>query len=517
MNKLMKLAFFVFLMASQTAFSEELEKLVSKLEEGIKDYQNIKMAVLEFPYTSQKLSEGPIIIQERLTTNFVQNKKITLIERNLLKKVLAELNLQSSGAIDEDTTKKLGKVLGADAVVTGTLNDLENEGVEINARIVQTETGKILSAANTTIKKTWKDTVAPPQPPSPDYSKKPLVQVAILLDTSGSMDGLINQARTQLWKIINELISSEKNGNQPVVEVAVYEYGNNGLSLQNGYTRQVQPFTTDLDKVASELFALKTNGGDEYCGYVVKEAVGNLNWSKFDDVYKTIFIAGNEPFTQGTVDFNQAVSSAKAKGIFVNTIFCGRRQEGIATQWKAGADLADGEYTNIDQSASVVTIVAPQDDKITELGMELSKTYIIYGRGAPEAMKRKMGVNMMAKAAGAPVLVEKYLTEARSVGSSSSWDLVSAIESGAIKKDNIKKEDLPEELKKMDKTGIDKYIDQKLDERKKVREQISKLQEERKKYIDQKEKETTGAPFTLDKAIIDAIHKQTLKKGFKFK
>ncbi|MEW6556752.1 MAG: FlgO family outer membrane protein [Elusimicrobiota bacterium] len=517
MNKSMKLAFFVLLMASQTAFSAELEKLALKLEEGIRDYQNIKMAVLEFPYTSHKPSEGPIIIQERLTTNFAQNKKITLIERNLLKKVLVELNLQSSGAIDEDTTKKLGKILGADAVVTGTLNDLENEEVEINARIVQTETGKILSAANTTIKKTWKDTAAPPQPPSTTYSKKPLVQVAILLDTSGSMDGLINQARTQLWKIVNELVSSEKNGSQPTIEVALYEYGNSGLSPQNGYIRQVQTFTTDLDKIASELFALKTNGGDEYCGYVIKESVNNLKWSKFDDVYKTIFIAGNEPFTQGAVDFKQAVSLAKAKGIFVNTIFCGRRQEGIATQWKAGADLADGEYTNIDQSAPVATITAPQDDKITELGMELNKTYIAYGKESPKALAKQKKVNQLSKSAGPTVMAEKYVAQAKSVGSSSSWDLVSAIESGAIKKDDIKKDDLPEELRKMNKNEIDKYIDQKLDERKKIREQISELQEERKKYIAQKEKETTGAPATLDKAVIDAVHKQALNKGFKFK
>ena len=506
------------------AFCEKptLESLSDKLQDGIKDQPGIKLAVLEFAYTSGKESEGPVIVQERLTTILAQNKKMTLIERNLLKKVMGELKLQASGAIDEETVKKLGKLLGAAAVVTGTLNDLKDETTEVNARIVDTESGKILSAAGAVIKKTWQDKgTAVTVTPNPDFAGKPLVQIAVLLDTSNSMDGLINQARNQVWKIINELNASEKSGSTPVIEVAVYEYGNTSLRQDKGWIRQVLPFTRDLDKVAAELFALKTNGGDEYCGQVVKDAVTELNWSKKTDAYKAIFIAGNEPFTQGPVDFNQAAALAKAKGIFVNTIFCGRRQEGIATQWLAAAQAAEGEYTNIDQSAPVASINAPQDDQIAQLSGKLNSTSVAYGSlGAARMKKREaLDANVAASGSGA-VMAERAAFKASApaamAAEEASWDVITAVESGSIKRDEIKKDQLPDELKKMDKSELNKYLDSKLAERKKIKADIIRLQSERVRYIADEEKKRTGAPVTLDKAIIDAVHKQATQKGYKF-
>ncbi len=95
---------------------------------------------------------------------------------------------------------------------------------------------------------------------------KPRVQMAILLDTSGSMSGLIDQARTELWAIVNEFITAKRDGKAPQLEVALYEYGKSSLPADEGYLRMIVPFTMDLDKISEELFALKTNGGSEYCG-----------------------------------------------------------------------------------------------------------------------------------------------------------------------------------------------------------------------------------------------------------
>jgi len=178
----------------------------------------------------------------------------------------------------------------------------------------------------------------------PVENKKPLVQIAILLDTSNSMDGLIEQAKGQLWKICNEFIKAKQGGVTPEVQVALYQYGNNGLNGTTGWIQRVQPLTTDLDKISEELFALKTNGGDEYCGWVIKDAVKDLEWSPRPDVYKVIFIAGNEPFTQGPVNYSESCKAAIAKGIIVNTIHCGTEREGIEGKWKDGAQLADGKY-----------------------------------------------------------------------------------------------------------------------------------------------------------------------------
>ena len=109
--------------------------------------------------------------------------------------------------------------------------------------------------------------------------EKPLVQMAILLDTSGSMSGLINQARAELWAIVNEFIFAKRNGKEPELQVALYEYGKSSLPSKEGYIRMIVPFTTDLDKVSEELFALNTNGGSEYCGWVINEATQALEWT----------------------------------------------------------------------------------------------------------------------------------------------------------------------------------------------------------------------------------------------
>ena len=156
---------------------------------------------------------------------------------------------------------------------------------------------------------------------------KPLVQIAILLDTSGSMEGLIEQAKSQLWRIVNEFAKAKQDGVTPEVQVALYEYGKSSLAAASGWVRQIQPLTTDLDKISEELFALRTNGGDEYCGWVIKDAVNDLAWSPEGNVYKAIFIAGNEPFTQGPVNYTDSCKAAITKGIIVNTIHCGGEGE----------------------------------------------------------------------------------------------------------------------------------------------------------------------------------------------
>ena len=115
---------------------------------------------------------------------------------------------------------------------------------------------------------------AHPVDPRPD---RPLVQLALLLDTSNSMDGLIDQAKSQLWRIVNDLAGSRCRGHAPRIEVALYEYGNSGLSAGEKYLRQVLPFTRDLDRVSEMLFGLRTNGGEEYCGAVIKDPSKTFN------------------------------------------------------------------------------------------------------------------------------------------------------------------------------------------------------------------------------------------------
>src|SRR5262249_39294357 len=143
--------------------------------------------------------------------------------------------------------------------------------------------------------------------------------------------------------------------------------------------RRVLPFTTHLDRVSEELFALSTLGGEEYCGTVIQAALDQLRWSPAPSDLKTIFIAGNEPFTQGPGDFPPVVGRARARGITVTTIHCGPREEGERTGWSEGARLAYGTYAVLDQGRAVAYVPAPQDDEIARLGTALNDTYLPYG------------------------------------------------------------------------------------------------------------------------------------------
>jgi hypothetical protein len=341
-----------------------------------------------------------------------------------------------------------------------------------------------------------------------------LIQAAILLDTSNSMDGLINQTKAQLWKIVNELALARKNGRIPQLQIALYEYGNNNLAKKDGYIRQVVGLTGDLDRISDELFRLKTNGGDEFCGQVIDQAVRELQWSREKDVLKIIFIAGNEPFTQGSYDYKKSCRDAVSKGIIVNTIFCGNREEGIRTQWKDGADLADGLYSNIDQNRSIAHMAAPQDDEISRLGRVLNETYVAYGVKGKEAKEMQSRQDANAQSMAAPVLAERSVAKASAQYTNSGWDLVDASATDPGLSDKVEKEQLPQEMRDMNSLERKNYIAEKAGKRKEIQAQINTLNTERQKYLAEQQKKT--GDNTLDQAVLGAIRKQAREKNYVF-
>ncbi|MCP4614128.1 MAG: VWA domain-containing protein [Planctomycetes bacterium] len=346
--------------------------------------------------------------------------------------------------------------------------------------------------------------------------ERPLVQMAILLDTSGSMSGLIDQARAELWAIVNEFIYAKRNGKEPELQVALYEYGKSSLPVKEGYIRLIVPFTTDLDKISEELFALKTNGGDEYCGWVIKEATQSLNWSNSPDDLKVVFIAGNEPFTQGTVDYRKACKAAVAKGIVVNTIHCGSTKVGIDGKWKDGAVLADGQYLNIDQSRKTIHVSAPQDKQIAELGIKLNDTYVAYGQKGNEYFERQKAQDSNAAIASKQAALGRAMTKSSLHYRNESWDLVDAVNTNKIKLDDIKEEDLPEKMKKMDKEERKNYIEGQAKQRVTIQQRIRELNEQRKKYVAEEMKKQQSQGDTLGSAVIKAIRDQAKEKNFSF-
>ena len=358
-----------------------------------------------------------------------------------------------------------------------------------------------------------KDAIKPETPPA----KKPLVQIAVLLDTSGSMEGLIEQAKGQLWKIVNEFLKAKQDGQTPEVQVALYEYGKSSLSRESGWVRQIVPLSTDLDQISEELFALKTNGGDEYCGWVIKDAVANLAWSSDPHVYRAILIAGNEPFTQGPVNYADSCKAAIARGIIVNTIHCGNEAEGINTKWKDGATLADGKFMVIDHNRAVVHIEAPQDKEIAKLSAQLNKTYIAYGASGRVAAARQsaqdQNVATLAPASGA--VVQRAVAKSSVNYDNSSWDLVDAAKNQSFKLEEVKKDALPAEMQKLSEAERKQFVETKSKERGELQAKIQTLNSEREKYVAAQRK-SQSATNTLDMVVIGTVREQAQKRQFKF-
>ena len=345
------------------------------------------------------------------------------------------------------------------------------------------------------------------------------VQIALLLDTSSSMSGLIDQARTQLWKVVNTFVEAERNGVTPYVEVALYEYGNSGLYVGNNYIRQIQPLTRDLDQLSSDLFALRTNGGDEYCGAVIQRALGDLKWDKNPKTYKAIFVAGNEAFTQGPIDARVACKDAVKRNIIVNTIHCGNRETGITGSWHDGAALAEGKYMVIDQDRAVQHIVAPQDKAISELGKDLNKTYIGFGNRRVEAIQKQAEADVSAIANEAKgAAVSRAVTKASKNYSNSHWDLVDACKDNSVDLAKLKKEDLPQKMQTLAPAERADYVAKAARQRAVIQSQIVELNKQREAFvaIERKKLAAAGGEKTLDEVLIETARSQATSLGYSF-
>lgn len=364
-------------------------------------------------------------------------------------------------------------------------------------------------------RKAIESTISPQ--PKITVSKDNKIQVALLLDTSNSMDGLIDQAKSRLWNIVNTLTTLKYNGQAPQVEIALYEYGNDGLKDEN-YIRQVTPLTQDLDLVSEKLFALRTNGGSEYCGAVIRDASTNLNWDGNEKSMKLIYIAGNEAFNQGTINYKDVIAKAKSKHIYTNTIFCGSRDEGIQTFWQNGASLGDGKFFNIDSNQKVIYIETPYDAKISQYNSQLNDTYISYGSRGSEMKMKQTVQDSNAEMQSASNAVERAVSKSKkNAYKNDHWDLVDKAEKDKSYLTSIKEEELPAELKGKNKAEISKIVAQKSADRDKIQKEIEILAKKRQEFIDTETKKRGNIEGDdLGKAIEKSILEIGKKNGYSF-
>ena len=349
--------------------------------------------------------------------------------------------------------------------------------------------------------------------PSTEKTNKQTIKVALLLDTSNSMDGLINQAKAQLWEIVNELSYAKYGFQKPNLEIALYEYGNSNLSSREGYIKQVLQFSNDLDEISEKLFSLTTNGGNEFCGQVIKTSLDELSWGKNKNDLRIIFIAGNEPFTQGKINYKEAITDAKEKNVIINTIFCGNYSNGISGMWQDGAKLGGGDYMTINQDKKMVHVVTPFDDEIIILNKRLNKTYIYYGNKGYSKYSNQKRQDENALTISKEVEVKRTISKSSRLYDNSTWDLVDADKKQKVDYKKIEKKKLPKELQNKSEAEIKIYVKKKAKERAEIQEKIKEFDAKRRSFIAKKQKEGS-TNNELNNVMIKAIKRQAKLKNY---
>ncbi len=358
------------------------------------------------------------------------------------------------------------------------------------------------------------DTVQPSSPaPSAsgiDVVQGPSIQIALLLDTSSSMDGLIDQARSQLWSVVNALDSATLHGEQPTIEIALYEYGNSKLHFDQGFIRQVSPFTAELDLVSEKLFELQTNGGSEHTGQAIARSIDELEWR--GEGLRVVYIAGNEEFDQGPVPWAQAIERARGQGIVVNTVNCtqGTPDRG----WREAASASGGRFLQIDHNATVQHIDAPQDAQLARLGEQLNETYVGYGAKGSRGLRNQVAQDSNASSFGSASTVQRAITKSSRNYVNPSWDLLDGIGTKTTTVDQVDRSSLPEELREMSDQQLDRWVEDKTKERADLKAKMAELARERAQFVAAKRSEQQEGPERLDTAIVRSILEQARDAGF---
>jgi len=347
--------------------------------------------------------------------------------------------------------------------------------------------------------------------------EKNKIQVALLLDTSSSMDGLIEQAKSQLWQILN-LLAHTEGQKETELEIALYEYGNSVRKTNDVQIRKVSDFTTDMDFISEKLFSLTTNGGNEYCGQVIKRSLDQLEWGEEDGDMKMIYIAGNERFTQGPFSYATACQEAKKQNISVNTIFCGNCEEGVRGLWKQGADLGDGEFLCINQNQPTVYIETPHDDRINELNKKLNETYIPFGKKGKAKKESQRRQDKNAAGYSKANSAERAAFKSSKKYKAESWDLVDAYkkDKNILSNGQVDLTTVSDTLQNISIEELEAQIQNAAAQRAAIQTEIQNLNVERQNYINENSKKIP-TENNLKNSILKSVENQAKKKGYKIK
>ncbi len=357
------------------------------------------------------------------------------------------------------------------------------------------------------------------EPPKPEPAKpKPRIEVAFVLDTTGSMGGLIEGAKTKIWSIANDMIRAKPT---PEIKIGLVAYRDRG----DAYVTQVVDLSSDIDAVYGRLRELHADGGGdtpESVNQALADAVNKLSWSQDRNVLKTVFLVGDAP---PHMDYPQDVlypvtlQAAVKKDLLINTIQCGNDPD-TARIWQEIARLGEGKYVALGQTGDMVASTTPLDAEIAKVARDLGSTAIGYGDADRRAaLSRKVEV---AAEAPAPVAADKAAFGARGGAEGAvvtgEGDLVADIAAGKTSLDKVAPQNLPEPVRALAPEERADYVAKQLEKRKELQSKMNELVTKRDAYLaDERERlAKTGAKDSFDEKVTEAIRAEAKTKGIEY-
>ncbi len=365
-------------------------------------------------------------------------------------------------------------------------------------------------------------TAPPIDPPTPHSggklvsNERPKVEVVFVLDTTGSMGGLIQAAKEKIWSIATTMASADP---APEIKMGLVAYRDRG----DAYVTKVVDLSEDLDSVYATLMDFQAGGGGdeaESVNQALYEAVHNISWSQDPQAYQVVFLVGDAPphmDYQNDVKYPVTTAAARKKGIVVNTIQCGDYANTTA-QWQQIAQLGSGRYFQVGQAGSAVAVATPFDKKLAELSAKLDETRLYYGSTEEKEKKQRKleAADKLHAGASDAARARRATYNASKSGETNLFgegELVDDVASGRIELSTVKQEHLPAPMQAMAPAEQKALIAETAERRAELQSQINALSSERSAYLKKKVEEGGGAKDSLDDKIYSAVREQAGKKG----
>jgi Mg-chelatase subunit ChlD len=344
---------------------------------------------------------------------------------------------------------------------------------------------------------------------------KPRIEVCFVLDTTGSMAGLIEGAKEKIWSIANEMIAAKPT---PELELALIGYRDRG----DEYVTTITDLTADIDTVHARLMEFTADGGgdvEESVNQALHEAVTKISWSDDRDVLKIVFLAGDAP---PHMDYDQDVrypdvcQAAVTKDLVINAVQCGQDKR-TAAVWQEIARLAEGKYIPLMQTGGMVRIPAPQDDEIAALNHEIGSTLIGYGEAST---RRGVYAKQAAAEAAAPAAAADRLSYNAATGRAvqGGGELIDALDRGQVTLEKLEASELPEELRGLDAEQLAAVVEAKRAKRKEIQARLESLLEQRNAFVvaERQRLAAEGTGDSFDEEVSRTVREQAASKGIAY-